>query len=74
MKITQDVRDYAAGLEAAKRDPASLDMPVTQSQVTVKTPQELAAAMAQKSAQFAASGSELYHPINAISVAEIEEA
>ncbi|SIR20028.1 hydroxymethylpyrimidine synthase [Shewanella morhuae] len=78
MKITQDVRAYAAGLEAAEAKASQLEA-ATQTtaqvamQVTIKTPQELEAAMALKSAQFAASGAEIYHAKNKL-VTEVGEA
>ena len=51
MKITQDVRDYAERLENAKHDDA----------IAIKMI-DVEAEMRQKSAEFKASGSELYHP------------
>ncbi|WP_293635671.1 phosphomethylpyrimidine synthase ThiC [Shewanella sp. CG12_big_fil_rev_8_21_14_0_65_47_15] len=81
MKITQDVRAYAAGLEAEQVEAAAQVIQATTSvamQVTIKTPQELAAAMALKSAQFTASGAEIYQVIDKQVkdklVAEVEEA
>ncbi|MDR6964527.1 phosphomethylpyrimidine synthase ThiC [Shewanella putrefaciens] len=79
MKITQDVRAYAAGLEAqAKPESEQVEATAQAMQVTIKTPQELAAAMALKSAQFAASGAEIYQVIDKHVkdklVAEAEEA
>lgn len=79
MKITQDVRAYAAGLEAqAKPESEQVEATAQAMQVTIKTPQELEAAMALKSAQFAASGAEIYQVIDKHVkdklVAEAEEA
>ncbi|UXK06827.1 phosphomethylpyrimidine synthase ThiC [Shewanella putrefaciens] len=79
MKITQDVRAYAAGLEAqAKPESEQVEATAQAMQVAIKTPQELAAAMALKSAQFAASGAEIYQVIDKHVkdklVAEAEEA
>jgi phosphomethylpyrimidine synthase len=73
MKITQDVRAYAAGLEAAQAKAEQVEAAAQAMQVTIKTPQELEAAMALKSAQFAASGAEIYHVKDKL-VAEAEEA
>lgn len=73
MKITQDVRAYAAGLEAAQAKADQVEAADQAMQVTVKTPQELEAAMALKSAEFAASGAEIYHVKDKL-VAEAEEA
>ncbi|MCE9687409.1 phosphomethylpyrimidine synthase ThiC [Shewanella sp. AS16] len=56
MKITQEVRDYAAAQEAQT---------LTQ-HISVTQPGDqagLAAAMAQKAAQFKASGAAIYHPV-----------
>ena len=82
MKITQDVRAYAAGLEAAQAkaelEPEPVEVAAQAMQVTIKTPQELEAAMALKSAQFAASGAEIYHVKDKLVkdklVADVEEA
>ncbi|MFB2761912.1 phosphomethylpyrimidine synthase ThiC, partial [Shewanella xiamenensis] len=83
MKITQDVRDYAASLAAGALSGASSSQNVESAealasinsapqgqaskeaiqQIKVKTQDELAAAMAQKSAEFAASGAKLYLPL-----------
>ncbi|HEY1103971.1 MAG TPA: phosphomethylpyrimidine synthase ThiC, partial [Burkholderiaceae bacterium] len=57
MKITQDVREYAASLEgqaAAPADDAAAGM---------AAPQDIAAGMAAKSAEFRAAGGEIYIPI-----------
>ncbi|GHF89501.1 phosphomethylpyrimidine synthase ThiC [Thalassotalea marina] len=58
MKITQDVRDYAAKLEAEGIDQINiklLDETVTVDQVALEK------GMAEKSAEFKESGSEIYH-------------
>lgn len=102
MKITQDVRDYAAGLEAAALQKA--DEQASKGQVIhvgdaehfanaqakgqdkalaqthtpthphtgsqIQTQAELDAAMAQKSAQFAAAGAALYHPLTKATTTE----
>lgn len=88
MKITQDVRDYAASLEAdakaqslaAETDGALAPLGSVQqvksghselshidaelNYIAVKTQDELTAAMAQKSAEFAALGAKLYLPLD----------
>ena len=78
MKITQDVRVYAAGLEAAQAKADQVEAADQAMQVTVKTPQELEAAMALKSAQFTASGAEIYQVKDRLVkdklVADVEEA
>ncbi|MGZ9898522.1 phosphomethylpyrimidine synthase ThiC [Shewanella gaetbuli] len=67
MKITQDVRDYAASLEAKTLESQpSINVELV-SDVTYKSytsdidPTQIAAEMAQKSAEFKATGSQLYH-------------
>ena len=60
MKITQDVRDYAAKLEAEQRIEIKLaDETVSVSQDAID--KTLAQGMAEKSAEFKATGSEIYH-------------
>jgi phosphomethylpyrimidine synthase len=58
MKITQDVRDYAKSLEAQGIDPNNMGESITIKMVDVE------AEMKAKSAEFKASGSELYHKPN----------
>ncbi|MFB2761911.1 phosphomethylpyrimidine synthase ThiC, partial [Shewanella xiamenensis] len=90
MKITQDVRDYAASLAAgtlsgasssqnvesaevlASINPAQQGQSNTEAiqQIRVKSQDELAAAMAQKSAEFAASGAKLYLPLGEANTAK----
>ena len=60
MKITQEVRDYAAGLENGAEQ---ISIKLLDETVTTDAEQlEAAAGMAQKSAEFKATGSEIYHP------------
>ncbi|MBQ4891039.1 phosphomethylpyrimidine synthase ThiC [Shewanella sp. MMG014] len=69
MKITQEVRDYAAKQE---REAGNTGVSQTISVVDatafsasqVNDPQHIEAAMAQKSAEFKATGSEIYQPLN----------
>ncbi|CCQ10790.1 Thiamin biosynthesis protein ThiC [Pseudoalteromonas luteoviolacea B = ATCC 29581] len=58
MKITQDVRDFAKSLEAQGIDPNNMGESITIKMVDVE------AEMKAKSAEFKASGSELYHKPN----------
>ncbi|MBL4765387.1 MAG: phosphomethylpyrimidine synthase ThiC [Colwellia sp.] len=57
MKISQEVRDYAAGLEKGEIKIKLLD-----ETVTLSSERERELAMQQKSAEFKASGSEIYQP------------
>ena len=60
MKITQDVRDYAAKLEAEQRIEIKLaDETISVSRDAID--KTLAQGMAEKSAEFKATGSEIYH-------------
>ncbi|REL37111.1 phosphomethylpyrimidine synthase ThiC [Thalassotalea euphylliae] len=62
MKITQDVRDYAAKLEAEQRIEIKLaDETVSVSRDAID--KTLAQGMAEKSAEFKATGSEIYHQV-----------
>ncbi|GAB1053608.1 MAG: hypothetical protein Sw1PiTSB_40780 [Shewanella algae] len=80
MKITQDVRDYAASLaaslsasqlasgEASEPDSAERQTEPVQAEELTAQPLEVLdaeAGMARMSAQFKASGSALYHPATA---------
>ncbi|NTS77136.1 phosphomethylpyrimidine synthase ThiC [Catenovulum sp. SM1970] len=63
MKITQDVRDYAAKLEADGAQPIEiklLDETVTADADALEAAQK---GMAEKSAEFKATGSEIYHKV-----------
>ncbi|WP_119968251.1 phosphomethylpyrimidine synthase ThiC [Shewanella japonica] len=69
MKITQEVRDYAAKQEReAGNNVVSQTISVVGatafSASQVNDPQHIEAAMAQKSAEFKATGSEIYQPLN----------
>ncbi|MEZ9237691.1 phosphomethylpyrimidine synthase ThiC [Shewanella sp. 10N.286.52.A9] len=69
MKITQEVRDYAAKQEReAGNNVVSQTISVVDatafSASQVNDPQHIEAAMAQKSAEFKATGSEIYQPLN----------
>ncbi|REL28618.1 phosphomethylpyrimidine synthase ThiC [Thalassotalea euphylliae] len=60
MKITQDVRDYAAKLEAEQRIEIKLaDETISVSRDAID--ETLAQGMAEKSAEFKATGAEIYH-------------
>ncbi len=54
MKITQDVRDYAAGL--GEREKAALD----HAKASGLTPEQIRKAMAEKAEEFRAKGAQLY--------------
>ena len=58
MKISQEVRDYAAGLVDAKADEQTIEIKLLDETISIS-----AQGMAQKSAEFKASGSEIYQPI-----------
>jgi phosphomethylpyrimidine synthase len=58
MKISQEVRDYAAGLEASNKIEIQLLDEVI---VLDATPENIEQGMAEKSAEFKATGSEIYH-------------
>lgn len=58
MKITQDVRDYAASLEAQAKGSEASEKPQV---IEIKSSDELKQALAEKSAEFKEAGSELYH-------------
>ena len=60
MKISQEVRDYAAGLEASNKIEIQLLDEVI---VLDATPTDIAQGMAEKSAEFKATGSEIYHQV-----------
>jgi phosphomethylpyrimidine synthase len=60
MKISQEVRDYAAGLEASNKIEIQLLDEVI---VLDATPTNIAQGMAEKSAEFKATGSEIYHQV-----------
>ncbi|MBA6351925.1 phosphomethylpyrimidine synthase ThiC [Colwellia sp. BRX9-1] len=60
MKISQEVRDYAAGLEASNKIEIQLLDEVI---VLDATPTDIAQGMAEKSAEFKAAGSEIYHQV-----------
>jgi len=63
MKISQEVRDYAAELESNNTiEIKLLDETVILSSSTINTEQEREQAMQEKSAEFKATGSEIYHP------------
>ncbi len=57
MKISQEVRDYAAGLEEQK----SIKIKLLDETVTLSSEKERELAMQEKSAEFKATGSEIYH-------------
>ncbi|TWX58539.1 phosphomethylpyrimidine synthase ThiC [Colwellia hornerae] len=60
MKISQEVRDYAAGLEASNKIEIQLLDEVI---ILDATPTDIAQGMAEKSAEFKATGSEIYHQV-----------
>jgi phosphomethylpyrimidine synthase len=62
MKITQDVRDYAASLEAQQLTLSSNEEALALRQSSAEDPiaKDIAQAMAQKAAEFTASGAEIY--------------
>ncbi|NMP30640.1 phosphomethylpyrimidine synthase ThiC [Thalassotalea sp. M1531] len=60
MKITQDVRDYAAKLEAEGAQPIEIKL---LNETIELDSQSLEQGMAEKSAEFKATGSEIYHQV-----------
>jgi phosphomethylpyrimidine synthase len=58
MKISQEVRDYAAGLNNAANTEQSIEIKLLDETISIS-----AQGMAEKSVEFKASGSELYHPV-----------
>jgi len=58
MKISQEVRDYAADLEAGRKIEIQL---LDETIVLDATPTDIEQGMAEKSAEFKATGSEIYH-------------
>lgn len=58
MKISQEVRDYAAGLNNAANTEQSIEIKLLDETISIS-----AKGMAEKSAEFKASGSELYQPV-----------
>ena len=58
MKISQEVRDYAADLESGKKIAIQLLDEVV---VLDATQTDIEKGMAEKSAEFKATGSEIYH-------------
>lgn len=63
MKITQEVRDYAAGLDAAKQSDQAISIRMIDTSPTSTVDAE--AGMQAMSAAFKAHGAELYHPAKA---------
>jgi len=61
MKISQEVRDYAAGLESGNKIEIQL---LDETIILDATPTEIEQGMAEKSAEFKATGSEIYHQAN----------
>ena len=67
MKISQEVRDYAAGLDKDQQiEIKLLDETIVlegaeQSAATQRTDEEIQQGMAEKSAEFKSTGSEIYH-------------
>jgi len=59
MKISQDVRDYAAALDQKKSDAGTIEIKLLDETVTLSSAAEQG--MAEKSAEFKATGSEIYH-------------
>lgn len=59
MKISQDVRDYAAALDQKKSDAGTIEIKLLDETVTLSSAAEKG--MAEKSAEFKATGSEIYH-------------
>ncbi|MFA3792389.1 phosphomethylpyrimidine synthase ThiC [Aliiglaciecola sp. SL4] len=68
MKITQDVREYAAKQQIQIEQDASR-LKLSQAGLS---PQEIASAMAQKSEEFKAQGAQLYTPIDEQAITESE--
>jgi len=58
MKISQEVRDYAADLESGKKIEIKL---LDETILLDSTQTEVEKGMAEKSAEFKATGSEIYH-------------
>ena len=58
MKISQEVRDYAAGLDNEANSEQQIEIKLLDETISIS-----AQGMAQKSAEFKASGSEIYQPI-----------
>ncbi len=58
MKISQEVRDYAAGLDDAANNEQHIEIKLLDETISIS-----AQGMAEKSAEFKATGSELYHPL-----------
>ena len=58
MKISQEVRDYAAGLNNEANNEQQIEIKLLDETISIS-----AQGMAQKSAEFKASGSEIYQPI-----------
>ncbi|UUO23261.1 phosphomethylpyrimidine synthase ThiC [Colwellia sp. M166] len=56
MKISQEVRDYAAGLDNAANSEQHIEVKLLDETISISTQ-----GMAEKSAEFKANGSELYH-------------
>ncbi len=61
MKISQEVRDYAAGLDG-KGDKNSIKIQLLDETITLTSDEAIEKAMQEKSAEFKATGSEIYHP------------
>ena len=61
MKISQEVRDYAAGLED-KYEKGEIKIKLLDETVTLSSERERELAMQKKSAEFKATGSEIYQP------------
>jgi len=59
MKISQEVRDYAAGLEE-QDETSKIEIKLLDETVIVNTARDLELAMQEKSAEFKATGSEIY--------------
>jgi len=59
MKISQEVRDYAAGLEEKN----SIKIKLLDETITISSEKERELAMQEKSAEFKATGSKIYHSV-----------
>ena len=72
MKITQDVREYAANLEKQAEQKVEVISPADYQsyQTSGSKVDEIAQQMAQKSVEFKATGSSLYHPKTLVEVVE----
>ena len=72
MKITQDVRDYAPNLEKQAEQKVEVISPADYQsyQTSGSKVDEIAQQMAQKSVEFKATGSSLYHPKTLVEVVE----